>query len=61
MPLLMGGGWRAAIRQRQVSAAIRHPDGESCSEQQGPGQAGQSLSACSDLHSITGKPTPQHP
>lgn len=60
MQLLMGGGWRAAIRQRQVSAAIRHPDGESCLEQQGPGQAGQSLSACADLHSITGKPTPQH-
>lgn len=52
MLLLMGAGWWAAIRQRRASAAIHHPDGESCSEQQGPGQAGQLLGACSRLHSI---------
>lgn len=55
MLLLMGAGWRAAIHQCWASAAIRHPDGESCSEQQGPGQVRQLLGACSGLHSIMGK------
>lgn len=55
MLLLMGAGWQAAIRPCRASVAIRHPDGESCSEQQGPGQAGQVLGAGSGLHSIVGK------
>lgn len=61
MLLLMGAGWRAAICQRWTSAAIHHPDGETCSEQQGPGQARKLLGACSGLHSNVGKQTLQHP
>lgn len=61
MLLLMGAGWRAAICQRWASAAIRHPDGESCSEPRGPGHAGRWLGACSGPRSIVGKRTLQHP
>lgn len=55
MLLLMGAGWRAAIHQCRASVAIHHPDGESCSDQQGLGQAGQLLGTCSGLHSIVGR------
>lgn len=40
MLLLMGAGWRAAICQHRASAAIHHPDGESCSSSRDQGKLG---------------------